>query len=50
MRKIDADALIDWLEDGYDETYLTEQEKIDHAFMIGAINAMPTIKEEEADQ
>ena len=47
MRKIDADALIDWLEDAWDEQYATEQEKIDHAFMIGAINAMPTIREDD---
>lgn len=39
-RKIDADALIDWLEDGYDEDHTSQQEQIDHAFTIGFLNAM----------
>lgn len=45
-RKIDGDALIDWLEDGYDEDHASQQEQIDHAFTIGLINAMS--EEQEA--
>lgn len=39
-RKIDVDALLDWLEDGYDEDRASQQEQIDHAFTKGLLGAM----------